>query len=258
MKKYVFIIDLDSTIIGDCSYQLQLYNIAKIMNNGNRQLININKILSSYYNEKSKLVRPFFVYFINKMRELYKQDVYFYVYTASSKDWANLQIKLIEKENNIKLSRPIFTREECKEFKNKKLQTYSKSIDPLLDKIKPKNPEIIIIDDSDVYTDFKHVQIQCKPYNYTSFCEIYQVLPGTMQNDLGKGMICPYNKDNCTISNKLKLYKWLYNKCREINKNNKKFKLDKFWLNLANAIETNKITDFNANIIKQLTTISNS
>ena len=127
MKKYVFIIDLDSTIIGDCSYQLQLYNIAKIMNNGNRQLININKILSSYYNEKSKLVRPFFVYFINKMRELYKQDVYFYVYTASSKDWANLQIKLIEKENNIKLSRPIFTREECKEFKNKKLQTYSKS-----------------------------------------------------------------------------------------------------------------------------------
>jgi hypothetical protein len=79
-----------------------------------------------------------------------------------------------------------------------------------------------------------------------------------MQNDLGKGMICPYSKDNCTISNKLKLYKWLYNKCREINKNNKKFKFDKFWLNLANAIETNKITDFNANVIKQLTTISNN
>jgi hypothetical protein len=117
MKKYVFIIDLDSTIIGDCSYQLQLYNIAKIMNSS-KQLININKILSSYYNEKSKLVRPYFVYFINKMRELYKNDVYFYVYTASSKDWANIQIKLIEKENNIKLNRPVFTREECKEFKD--------------------------------------------------------------------------------------------------------------------------------------------
>ena len=56
MKKYVFIIDLDSTIIGDCSYQLQLYNIAKIMNN-NRQNININKVLQPYYNEKLKLVR---------------------------------------------------------------------------------------------------------------------------------------------------------------------------------------------------------
>ena len=76
MKKYVFIIDLDSTIIGDCSYQLQLYNISKIMNNS-KQLININKILSQYYNEKSKLVRPYFVHFINKMRELYKNDVYY-------------------------------------------------------------------------------------------------------------------------------------------------------------------------------------
>ena len=81
MKKYVFIIDLDSTIIGDCSYQLQLYNISKIINNSNsKQSININKVLSPYYNEKLKLVRPYFVYFINKMRELYKQDVYFYVY----------------------------------------------------------------------------------------------------------------------------------------------------------------------------------
>jgi hypothetical protein len=33
-------------------------------------------------------------------KKQYKNDVYFYVYTASSKDWANIQIKLIEKENN--------------------------------------------------------------------------------------------------------------------------------------------------------------
>jgi hypothetical protein len=70
-------------------------------------------------------------------------------------------------------------------------------------------------------------------------------------------MTCPYNKENCSISNKLKLYKWLYKKCREINKNNKKFKFDKFWLNLANAIDTNKITDFNSSVIKQLTLIAN-
>lgn len=238
MGKIIFIIDLDSTIIGDCSYQLQYYNISKKTQNKSI----IFKELLPYYKESAKLVRPYFIYFIKKMRELYNNNVAFYVYTASSKDWANLEIKLIEKANDIKLNRPIFSRDECKEFKDKNVQGYSKSIKLLLTKIKTKNPEIIIIDDSDVYIDYKHTQIQCKAYNYISFCEIN----------------CPYDTTDCCIKNKLKLYKWLYKTCREINKFNKKFKNDKFWLNLANVIETNNITDFNSNVIKQLTTISNN
>ena len=238
MGKIIFIIDLDSTIIGDCSYQLQYYNISK----KTLSYKTIYKELIPYYKETSKLVRPYFVYFINKMREIYKNNVAFYVYTASSKDWANLQIKLIEKANNIKLNKPVFSRDECKELKN--MQGYSKSINFLLTKIKikKKNPEIIIIDDSDVYIDYKHTQIQCKPYNYILFNEID----------------CPYDYKKCDTKNKMKLYKWLYKQCREINKSNKKFKNDSFWLNLANAIETNNITDYNSNVIKQLTTISNS
>ena len=43
-----------------------------------------------------------------------------------------------------------------------------------------------------------------------------------------------------------------------VNKNNKKYLLDKFWLNLAKVIDTNKITDFNSNVIKQLTLIANN
>lgn len=255
MKKYVFIIDLDSTIIGDCRYQLYLYNMSKIFTyNNKKSFININKILLPYYKENSKLVRPHFIYFINKMREIYSNNVYFYVYTASSKDWAELEIKLIEKANNIKFNRPIFTNNECKINNNE----FTKSISPLLSKIKPKNPEIIIIDDSDVYTDFKNSQIQCKPYNYISFCELYPIISNKALDDLGNGMICPYNKEDCTIKNKLKIYKWLYKKCNQININNKKYKNDKFWINLANVIVTNNITEFNSNIIKQLTTIANN
>ena len=33
MEPYVFIIDLDGTIIGDCSYQCDIYNIQNIMKN---------------------------------------------------------------------------------------------------------------------------------------------------------------------------------------------------------------------------------
>jgi hypothetical protein len=54
------------------------------------------------------------------------------------------------------------------------------------------------------------------------------------------------------------MYKWLYKKCKKIEKLNIQYKYDKFWLNLANVIEKNKITDFNEDIIKQLTTIANN
>ena len=88
MKKYVFIIDLDATIIGDCKYQLELYKQYVLLKSKGIK-ININKSFINYYHEKEKLCRPYFVYFINKMKELYKNNVYFYVYTASSHEWAN-------------------------------------------------------------------------------------------------------------------------------------------------------------------------
>ena len=113
MKKYIFIIDLDKTLIGNCIYQLELFNKVELMKSYNGPKINIKKILSPQYNEKVKLVRPYFIYFINKMREIYNNNVSFYIYTASSYNWANFQIKLIEKENNIKFNRPIFARNYC-------------------------------------------------------------------------------------------------------------------------------------------------
>ncbi len=76
-------------------------------------------------------------------------------------------------------------------------------------------------------------------------------------DSLVKGMSCPYNYSDCSIKNKLKLYKWLYKNLSNINKANEKYKSDKFWLNLANAIETNKIVSYTTDIIKQLTKIAN-
>ena len=67
MKKYVFIIDLDATIIGNCKYQLELYKQYILLKNKGIKT-NIDKLLHNYYIEKTKLCRPYFVYFINKMR----------------------------------------------------------------------------------------------------------------------------------------------------------------------------------------------
>lgn len=258
MKKYIFILDLDNTIIGNCNYQIHLYTYASMIKNN----ININKILLPYYDaSNSQLIRPHFIHFINKMQEIYKNNVYFYIYTASSKKWANLEIKLIETANNIKFNRPIFTRDNCKYDPIKKI--YIKEIQPILAKInaKSKDNEIIIIDDNDVYTDFKENHIKCKAYNFVSYCNLDPILmklPDNIQIDLLNGLKCPINNPyECNIKNKIKIYKSLYNICRNIYNNNKKYHKDIFWLNLSNIIEANNIDNFNNNIIKQLTNLSN-
>ncbi len=103
-EPYIFIIDLDGTIIGDCNYQCDLYNIIELvkkykMKGLNKYTALCNKYLNESYSEKSLLVRPHFFTFINAMKKLYPSS-YFYIYTASEKKWANKEIAIIEKHNN--------------------------------------------------------------------------------------------------------------------------------------------------------------
>ncbi len=262
MKKIIFIIDLDNTIIGNCIYQLQLFHKVELMKKYNSPRINIKKILQPQYNEKIKLLRPNFIYFMNKMKELYNTNVSFYIYTASTYNWANFQINLIEKENNIKFNRPIFARNYCtinnKYLKDVNENIFKKSITKILPKIKnSKDSDIIIIDDSDVYLNYKEYHIQCKEYKYTVFNDIKSFIPDYMSNDIINGMYCPYNHNDCSVKNKLRLYKWLYKTLLKINNKNEEYKNDKFWINLANAIEANKIVEYTPDTIQQLTKIAN-
>ena len=64
---YVFIIDLDGTIIGDCIYQSELFKIYLILKKLGIN-IKINDILEPCYNEKSRLIRPYFVEFMRQMK----------------------------------------------------------------------------------------------------------------------------------------------------------------------------------------------
>ena len=56
-----FIIDLDGTIIGDCAYQIILYNIENILRKNNIKNKSDNLLLESY-KPSSKLIRPYFNY----------------------------------------------------------------------------------------------------------------------------------------------------------------------------------------------------
>jgi len=257
MKKYIFVIDLDNTLIGNCQYQMSLFIKHNLIKKYKGPNINITKVLSPYYNQSNKLLRPYFIHFMNKMKELYNNNVSFYIYTASTKQWANTEIKIIEKENKIKFNRPIFTRSDC--FCNENCDNgWKKSINKIMPKLKSvKDSEIIIIDDSEVFVDYNEYHIKCNPYDYILFSDNSYYFPSLYNEDLTKGMACPYNHTDCSIKNKIKLYKWLYNTIIKINTFNEKYKFDKFWLNLANAIEANKITNYTPDVIKQLTKIAN-
>ena len=256
-NNYVFIIDLDGTIIGDCVYQSEIYKISLILNKLKIK-IKINDILDEFYNDKSKLMRPHFFHFMETMKKIYS-SCYFYIYTASEKKWAEKEIGIIEKNFNIKFNRPIFTRSDCiQEIINNK-PVYKKSIEAIKKKIKIKDAEIIIIDDNDVYIDNTDKLIKCKIYNYKYFCNYWEYIPMTkIKNKVfinylstliqNERLNPSYNKTN--MKQMMDYYKWLYEKCYTINKNNKKYKQDNFWLSLTKIIVNNKIKIYNSTTIK--------
>ncbi len=92
-EPYIFVIDLDGTIIGNCTYQCDIYNIMELIKSSKKKDLNKYKILcdkslNDSYNDKSLLIRPHFFYFVQSMKKLYSQS-YFYIYTASEKKMGN-------------------------------------------------------------------------------------------------------------------------------------------------------------------------
>jgi len=254
---YVFIIDLDGTIIGDCIYQAEIYKISLILNKLKIK-IKINEILEDCYKEKTKLIRPYFKLFIEKMREYYPNS-YFYIYTASQKNWAEKELMIIEKVLKIKFNRPIFTRNNCQIIKKDDKIDIRKSIESIKKKIKIRNPEILIIDDNDVYMDNNDKLIKCNYYNYKYFCNYWDYIPiDKITNKIVLNYLQTLIKNNRlnpviekkTMKQQINHYDWLYQKCNEVNKTNKKYKDDDFWLRLTKVILENKITSFNQSTIK--------
>jgi hypothetical protein len=253
MNNYVFIIDLDKTIIGDCIYQSELYKISIILAKLGIK-IKINDILEPQYTEKSKLIRPHFTDFINKMKEIFNNNCYFFIYTASEKKWANKQISLIEKNLDIKFNRPIFTRNDCSILNEDDKISYMKSIEAIKKKIKIPNAEIIIIDDKEVYVDSNNRLIKCNVYNYKLFCNYWDYIPiNKIKNKVFLAYLSTLIDEERlnplyithNIKQQIDYYKWLYDKCNKINNINKKYKQDIFWLSLTKIICENNIKYFN-------------
>lgn len=270
IEPYIFIIDLDGTIIGDCSYQCDLYNIIELIKKNNIKDLNkyktlCNNYLKDSYSNKSLLIRPHFITFINAMKKLYP-SCYFYIYTASEKKWANKEIAIIENNNNFKFDRPLFTRDNCIIDNHGNIKKSVAKILPLISKsIKiPNNYDIskrlLIIDNNPTFIDYTGNLIICPSYNYTKFYDLRESLPNYNHKceDLKRYMDRLIKEQkiskifNKTTEGLEKLYKWLYKKCKRINKYNSKYNNDTFWKDLIALIKHYNITSYTPKIVAEL------
>ena len=107
----VLLIDLDNTIIGNITPQINEYYLIKDIN---KKLKKINKNQIRYntkllHEELEKyIIRPKFSKFVRNINKY--DNIELFIYTASENSWANYIIKQIEKVINYKFNRPIFTR----------------------------------------------------------------------------------------------------------------------------------------------------
>jgi hypothetical protein len=173
MKPYIFILDIDGTLIGDISQQVMIYDIVQEIKK-NRGIINFN-INNLIYKLKNGIIRPHLIQFINDIKKYY-QHVEFFIYTASQKKWADFLIKIIEKSLGITFNRPIFTRNDCiyinGEYKKNLFRIKGRIINCLKKKYKDLllidiNNKLLMIDNSRVFQSVDNDSvIYCPTYSF--------------------------------------------------------------------------------------------
>jgi hypothetical protein len=190
---------------------------------------------------------------------------YFYIYTASEKKWANKEIAIIEKNNNFKFDRPLLTRDNCIIDNNGNIKKSIAKVLPLISKsLKIPNKydiskRLLIIDNNPTFIDYTENLLICPSYNYMKFYDLRETLPNNHKCEDLKRYIDRLIKEkriskisNKTTENLEKLYKWLYKKCKRINKYNSKYNNDTFWKDLITLIKNYNITSYTPKIVAEI------
>lgn len=273
---YVFIIDIDGTMIGDCSYQSQRYSLLSMLRKMGYKAPSVSTCSHAYSPDQS-LVRPGFAIFIKAMKKIYPKAC-FYVYTASHKDWATQEISWIERQHGVQFKRPLFTRPDCVIDSS---GNYRKSLQKILPRIMRSltrkgeraltkqehayivENQLMIIDNNAVFLDRTDRLLLCPDYNFTLFEPLLDLIPDeAMANTsvqqhvlslINQNMVCPAPNG---LSDRTEVfasqYLWLAKQCKNIAETNRMYKMDDFWNYITKIIIKNNIKNYTPAIIKQL------
>ena len=274
---FIVILDWDNTIVGKVDYQSQKYSLEQHYKKFGLKVKKNSKVPKAF-NKDSKLIRPYFLNFITELTDYFQGNIYFFIYTASERKWANTEISWLEKSHGIKFQRPIFTRDDCIVDKS---GSYRKSISNIFPRMlrsmgltkisKEQKTEILhqrllIIDNNAVFNDMKEHLLICPDYNFMVFENLLEDIPlSYLQNPnirqhilslINMGLICPFFCKNDDINQQMyKKYEWLAIKCKHISENNTYSIKDIFFKYLTGLIVKNNLKIFTPNVIKQLQTL---
>lgn len=263
-------------MIGNCSYQSQRYSILGILRKMGYKAQPVSTC-SHAYSPQQHLVRPGFATFVKTMKKLYPK-VYFYVYTASQKDWAHQEIAWIEKHHDIQFKRPLFTRPDCLVDGS---GNYRKSLHRILPRIMRSltkkgerglskqeqtyivENQLMIIDNNAVFLDRSDRLLLCPDYNFTLFEPLLDLFPSEAMTNpsvqqqvlslINQNLVCPAPQG---VSDRTEVfasqYLWLAKQCKNIADANAMYKTDDFWSYITKIILKNNIRTYSPVIIKQL------
>lgn len=269
------IIDIDGTMVGNVNFQVQQYSLHTSLKKYGFKPTKQHPIPPAFH-PNAKLVRPGFGAFIKTMEKFYNDNVYFFVYTASEKQWANQEIGWIEKTHGIKFARPIFTRDDCIVDSAGNYRKTIARIFPRIARVIAKNTtlsnkdkhhilenQLLIIDNNAVYTDRIDKLLLCPDYNYAVFENLLHGISNEARQHtdvqkviysmVNQGLLCPLSgPDEDGMRNLAKQYSWLAAKCKSLIDINASYENDEFWKHLRKLIIENQLKTYSTNVIKQL------
>lgn len=173
----VVFIDIDGTLVGDVTYILAKWDLvrrAAVKGSMKSLKAEVGHCL------RTGLLRPHVSSSLKQIKDIYDGRIYFFLFTASEKTWADFLVPCIEKELGFKFQRPVFTRRDCLIDKDQ----YQKSLKCLLPrvsaslsktgvvelggKLQPHHLQehCVLIDNTYVIHEAeKHKLIKCPTYN---------------------------------------------------------------------------------------------
>lgn len=271
---YIVILDWDGTVAGRVDYQSYRHSLEQYYKQNGVKLKSDNKTVPKAFTRESYLIRRGLVKFIEELKAHFNGNIYFFIYTASERVWANREIQWVEKAYNIKFQRPIFTRDDCINVMG---SGYKKTIAKIYPRVlrsigktrltKSQKAYILekhfmIIDNNAVYTDMQQHLLLCPHYDFMVFENIIEDIPdahlqhpsvsGYIDMLVTQGIVCPVFKSNDVNKMMAEKYKWFATKCRQISAENKKYVNDTFFKKLKKLIIQNNVLAFTPSIIKQL------
>ena len=246
----VMLIDLDGTLQGNISPQLIEYDLINRINSIiTSKSSNIKYSLKNLYSDfTSGLLRPFVQEAFLSLKKTHPY-IEFFIYTASSDEWAHFILDQINKfffgKKGI-INKPYFTRKHLTEYGIKSISKIRPNIIHSLRKKYPnaKFNQIYLIDNNFVLSPSEmNKLIYCPTYDYKVVINPLRLLTEDVKNKYYNSISEYLLKESSKNSMELykKFYKNAFKDLEVAEKNNKIYLNDNYWQSFALIVNKNKL-----------------